>query len=332
MPVTLAQAKLNTQDDIMAGVIDEFRKSSFLLDSMTFDDAVTPGTSGATLTYGYTRLTTQPTAAFRAVNAEYTPQEVAKTRYTSDLKIFGGTFQIDRVLSKVGGLADEVSLQMQQKIKAASSLFHDTVINGDSAVDVNSFDGLNKALTASSTEYKPTPTSGHIDLSTQTIMDTNKNLFLDEIDEFLSKLNGKPDALMGNSKLINKIKSIARRLGYFTQSENAFGQKVDFYDGIPLIDLGEKPGSTNPVVSIYSADTDGAGAGGIITGLTDLYAVRFGLMDFHGASLANDNLINTWLPDFTTSGAVKTGEVEMVSAVALKQTKSAGVLRYIKVQ
>ncbi len=29
--VTLAQAKLNTQDDIQAGVIDEFRKSSFIL-------------------------------------------------------------------------------------------------------------------------------------------------------------------------------------------------------------------------------------------------------------------------------------------------------------
>ena len=61
--ITLAQAKLNTQDDIQAGVIDEFRKSSFILDNIPFDDAVTPGTNGATLTYGYTRLITQPTAA-----------------------------------------------------------------------------------------------------------------------------------------------------------------------------------------------------------------------------------------------------------------------------
>ncbi len=39
MAITLAQAKLNTQDDIQAGVIDEFRKSSFILDNITFDDA-----------------------------------------------------------------------------------------------------------------------------------------------------------------------------------------------------------------------------------------------------------------------------------------------------
>ena len=76
--ITLAQAKLNTQDAIQAGVIDEFRKSSFILDNMTFDDAVTPGTNGATLTYGYTRLITQPTAAFRTINSEYTPQEAPK--------------------------------------------------------------------------------------------------------------------------------------------------------------------------------------------------------------------------------------------------------------
>jgi len=31
--ITLAQAKLNTQDAIQAGVIDEFRKSSFILDT-----------------------------------------------------------------------------------------------------------------------------------------------------------------------------------------------------------------------------------------------------------------------------------------------------------
>lgn len=45
---------------------------------ISFDDAVTPGMNGATLTYGYTRLITQPTAAFRAISSEYTLQEVTK--------------------------------------------------------------------------------------------------------------------------------------------------------------------------------------------------------------------------------------------------------------
>lgn len=326
MAITLAQAKLNTQDDIQAGVIDEFRKSSFILDNITFDDAVTPGTNGATLTYGYTRLITQPTAAFREINAEYTAQEVTKDRYTVELKPFGGSFAIDRIVANTGGLVDEVNLQVQQKVKAARALFHDTFINGDSAVDANSFDGLNKAITGSSTEFH---TANSIDLSTSAALDTNYKQFLDLLDEFLSNLDGTPTFLGGNSKLITKIKAVARRAGYLTQSEDAFGKKVDAYDGIVLVDLGAKVGSNNPVVSII--DTRKPNGTDTVTGLTDLYAARLALDGFHAVSLANQELVKIWLPDFTTSGAVKNGEVEMVAAVALKATKSAGVFRNIKV-
>ena len=61
MPITLAEAKLNVQDDLQMGVIDEFRKSSFLFENLTFYDAVSPTGGGGTLTYGYTRLLTKTT-------------------------------------------------------------------------------------------------------------------------------------------------------------------------------------------------------------------------------------------------------------------------------
>jgi hypothetical protein len=158
---------------------------------------------------------------------------------------------------------------------------------------------------------------------------TNYKQFLDLIDEFLSNLDGKPTFLGGNSKLITKIKAVARRAGYLTQNEDAFGKKVDAYDGIVLIDLGAKVGSNDPVVSIVdNRKPDGTN---VVTGLTDLYAARLALDGFHAVSLANQDLVKIWLPDFMTSGAVKNGEVEMVAAVALKATKSAGVFRNIKV-
>lgn len=322
MAVTLAQAKLNTQDDVKSGVIDEFRKSSFLMENMPFDDAVTPGTNGATLTYGYTRLITQPIASFRAINSEYAPSEVQKARYSTDLKPLGGSFSIDRVLAKTGGLIDEVELQITQKTKAAKSLFHDTTINGDSAVNAESFDGLDKAITGTTTEYN-TGGANNINLSTSADIDANYKKFMDALDNFLALLASKPSALMGNSKLIAKIKQVARRAGYLTQSEDAFGVKVDNYDGIPLVDLGDKPGSSNPVVPIVTRDT--------IAGLTDLFAARFALDAFHGVTLANDEMMNIWLPNFDEAGAVKKGEVEMVASVALKATKEAGVFRNIKV-
>jgi hypothetical protein len=318
MPVTLAQARLNVQDDLQAGVIDEFAKSSFLFNNITFDDCVSPTGGGATLTYGYTRLITQPTAAFRAINAEYVPQEVTKQRFTTDLKVFGGSFQIDRVIANMGGIVDEVTLQIQQKAKAAAALFNDTVINGDNAVDADAFDGLDKALVGSTTEVIP---ANPIVLDTSANVTANWQEFLDVLDEFLMGLDGPPSFIGGNTKLIAKIRAVARRAGMYQVSKNDFGQQVEYYGATPLVDFGTKAGSNVPVVVTEVA-----------SGETSLYAARLALDGFHAVSMAGVPPVQTWLPDFKTAGAVKTGEVEMVAAVALKATKAAGVLRRIKVQ
>lgn len=47
MAVTLANVRAGMQDALSAQVIDEFCKSSYLLDNMVFDDAVTPMGGGA---------------------------------------------------------------------------------------------------------------------------------------------------------------------------------------------------------------------------------------------------------------------------------------------
>lgn len=318
MPVTLAEAKKNVQDDLQMGVIDEFAKSNFILNNITFDDAVSPTGGGSTPTYGYTRLKTQPTAAFRAINAEYTPQEVTKERVTVDLKQFGGSFQIDRIIAGFGGIVSEVDLQLKQKIKATQALFNDTVINGDSGVVADSFDGLEKAITGSSTEYNPTAA---IDLSTSELVTKNCAYFLDVLDEFLMGLDGTPTMIAGNTKLIAKLRACARRAGMYQASKNDFGMQVEYYGVTPFVDLGAKPGTNDPVVKVDAG-----------TGETSLYAVRFGMDGFHGVSMAGQSPIQTWMPDFTKAGAVKTGEVEMVAAVALKSTKAAGILRKIKVK
>lgn len=336
MAVTLAQAKLNATNDVDLTAVDEFRKSSDVLDKMTFHDTVSGAGNGATLTYGYNRVTTQAAAAFRAIGSEYVAGEAAKTPYTVDLKPLGGSFTIDRVLDRIAASA-ETAFQMTQKIKATTAKFHDEFINGDVTVDANGFDGLSKAITGSSTEYLPLSngvTTGYIDMSVATAYDTDAewNAILDHIDGFLALLDGTPDALYMNSKLKIKLGSIARRAGYWEKSRDEFGRQVDLYNGIPMIDLGEKSGSTSPIVGLFTRDTDGAGGGGNITNLTDLYAVRYGLNGVHGASMSGAPLVQTWLPDFSTAGAVKTGEVEMGPvATVLKATKAAGVLRSIKV-
>lgn len=317
MPVSLAQASQNTTDDLDLQVIDEFRKSSWLLDHMTFDDVVNPAGGGSSLTYGYRRLSTQPTAAFRAINSEYVPTEVSTTRHTVDLKVLGGSFQIDRILAKLGPAASgEVSLQMSQKIKAAKATFADAVINGDEASWLDSFDGLDKILTGTSTE---------LDFNADTTADATavntreKGLaFMKVLRKLIARMDGTPDAFLMNADALAALESVAEYVSALTTME-AFGQKVSAWRGIPFIDLGEKAGTSDPVISIA-------------TGKTDIYAVRFGLDGFHGVSAMGGDLVWSALPNFNTPGAVKTGEVEMGPVgVVLKATKAAAVARNVKV-
>lgn len=317
MTQTLAQVKLNLTDDLQVGIIDEFQKNSFMLNNLTFHDCVSPVGGGGTMTYAYTRLVSQPTAAFRAINGDYTDQEVARQRYSVDLKVLGGSFSIDRVLADFGGIVDEVELQARQKVKAVTALFNDCVINGDSAVRENEFDGLNVMLTGTNTEYNKT---NAIDLSSSANVTANYQEFLDMLDEFLSKLDGRPDALLMNKKLKNKMRAVARRAGMYQVTKDTWGNQVEYYGDIPMIDLGEKCGTTEDVIK-----TDG-------TGLTDMYAVRFGMDGFHGVSLAGQSPVKIWLPDFHEAATIDRGAVEMVGAVALKSSKAAGVFRKIKVQ
>lgn len=237
MAVTLEQAKVGMADKVEHEVIDEFRRSSILLDSLTFDDAVSPGTGGSTMTYGYIRLKTPSTAAFRKLNNDYAPNEAVREKKSADLKIFGGSAQLDRVLqSTTSTVLNEMQWQLRQKVEGARNLFHYTVINGDATQKDDEFDGLDVMLTGSSTEFN---TGGSVDLSSTAALDTNYNTFLDMLNEFLSGLSSRPSLLMGNSRMITKIKSLARRAGYMTRSEDAFGRAVSGYDGIPLVDMGK---------------------------------------------------------------------------------------------
>lgn len=332
MATSLAEGKLNAQTDLNVAVIDEFRKESSIIDSLIFDDCVNPAGGGATLTYGYRRLITQPTAAFRAINSEYTASEVTTQHYTTELKPLGGSFQVDRVVAKIGPAASSaVSLNLSQKIKATATKFQDAVINGDTAVDVNGFDGLDKALTGSSTEFRAASVTDWSDLDTS---QATKFTALDALDEFLALLDGTPTIVVGNQKALARVRAIVRRTSMYVREpiEGLVGQDGrpiyrESYGGILFADAGNQAGANTAIIPVETRTV-----GVSTTNLTDLYAYRVGLDGFHGVSIVGGQLVDTWLPDFTKAGAVKTGEVEMGPvSVALKATKAAAVFRNIKV-
>ncbi len=313
MAITLMEAKVGMADKVDQAVVDMFRRSSVLLDKLTFDNVISPGTGGSTLTYGYIQLKTPGSAAVRAVGSEYTPGEAKREKKTTGAAIMGGSFQVDRVLQNTSGAADEVAFQAEQKIKATANFFHNMVINGD--VEEGGFDGLKKLLSGTANEL-----SGAVSLATSDELDENYNAFLDEMDAFLATLDGSADLLLMNTQMLIKLRSIARRAGYYERSRDDFGNVVETYAGIPMIDMGKFFDGESTVDVI---PTEG--------GKTAIYAVCLGLDGFHGISPTGTGVINAYLPDLSAPGAVKTGEVELVAGVALKNTLKAAVLKDISV-
>ena len=313
MAITLNEAKIGMADKVDQQVVDMFRRSSALLDGMVFDNVIAPGTGGSTLTYGYIQLKTPSTAAVRTVGSEYTPGEAKREKKTTSAVIMGGSFQIDRVLQNTAGAADEMAFQAEQKIKATSNFFHNMAINGDT--EEGGFDGLKKLLSGTANELV-----SEVSLTSSQELDENYNAFLDEMDAFLATLDGTASMLLMNTQMLIKLRSIARRAGYYERSQDDFGRTVETYAGIPMVDMGKYFDGENSIDVIPVEE-----------GKTAIYAVCLGLDGFHGISPQGSGVINSYLPDLSVPGAVKTGEVELVAGVALKNTMKAAVLKDIAI-
>lgn len=324
MPITLAEAKVGMADHVDQMIVDEFRRSSLLLDRLVFDNAISPGTGGSTLTYGYIQLKTPSTAAVRAINSEYTAGEAKRQEKTAKAVIMGGSFEVDRVLQSTSGAVDELAFQAAQKIKATSNYFHNLVINGTSASSgdgfvVNTFDGLRKLLNGTSNVFDTT-----IDLSDSTKLDSNSNSFIDQLDQLVHSIDGETSMLMMNGDMLLKVRAAARRAGYYERTKDDFGRVVETFAGIPLLDVGKYYNGTASV-DVIGTSTPSATA----AGTSSIYAVSIGLDGFHGISPTGNSVISSYMPDLTAPGAVKKGEVELVAGVVLKNTLKAAALNGI---
>lgn len=332
MPLTLNEMRVGMTDKVQQQVVDTMVRRSQILELMTFDNCVSPG-GGSTLTYGYIQKKKPSTTAFRALYTEYTTSLATVERKTLELKIFGGAFDIDRVIKQAEGQYNNMAFQLEEKIISAIGTYHDAMINGDSAnaeAGVEpSFDGLDKMLVGQETEMG---TAAAIDLSTMEKIRANADEFYEALKKLVNSTEA--DAILLNADMKTKIQTVARILGYKTESEEAFGRQVQSLDGVRMIDMGNvylptESGRTENQIIAKKTRTVGEAS---VTGLTDIYAVKFDVLDgFHGVTLTGNSGIQTYLPDFGAPGAVKKGEVEMVAAVALKNTNHAGVLRNIKI-
>lgn len=257
MALTLAEAAKYSQNDLQRGVVETFVIESVVLDRLPL--LTIEGNA-----YAYNEELTLPGIEFRAVNSAYAESTGTINPKTEGLVILGGDADVDTFLVKTrGNLNDLRAAATRGKVKAATYKFQDAFINGDTAVDANSFDGLKKRLTGG--QVIAAATNGLPVLGAD---DAARHSFLDQLDALLALVPG-ADALYMNAAIRSKIKASARRLTIYDQTIDEFGRKIQTYQGVQLIDIGTKADGTN---IIPQTETQGTAVGTT----SSIYAVRFG--------------------------------------------------------
>ena len=198
----------------------------------------------------YNREASMPAASFYDVGDTWTEATPTFAQVTATLKVLGGDADVDNFLQ--AAYADPNDLEAEiiaSRAKAVAHRFGDAFYNGDSAVDLKSFDGLAKAI----------PAAQRLDAGAN-----GGALTLDLMDQLVDLVApGKPDALCMSKRTRRKLSGLRRASGNLLETDvDQFGQRALFYDGIPI------------VVDDFVPNTETLGTSGATT--SSVYALKFG--------------------------------------------------------
>jgi hypothetical protein len=296
--VTLAQsADLEGSNMLRRGVIEKFVESSAVLSRIPFMEI--EGNA-----YQYSAEASLPGIAFRAVNAAYTESTGAVVNAVEGLKILGGDADVDRFIQKTRSRrVDQVGFQTGLKAKAAAIKFTESFFEGDSAVDVDSFDGLRTRLVG-----------GQV----LTAGAGGAALTLSMVDDLIAAVDD-PDVIFLNEWLIRKINALVRATGGTTpEPQREYGRLVSEYAGIPLVTPGK---GLDGVTDILGFDETQGGS----NVASSMYAVRWG-EDEYLAGLTNGGIDVYPLGELETKPAFRV-RIEWYAGLALFRSRAAARLR-----
>lgn len=239
MPLLVTEAEKLSQEDMERGVIEEIIDKDELF-------ALLPFMAVSDKTYTYVREGNLPSVEFMDPYDDFEESAATFVEVSTKLKILGGDLLMDKfTTSTQSSLNDQVAIQIAKKAKAINRTFRNTIVNGDSATNPKSFDGLKKLTPAAQTLVAGA---------------NGAAVTLEMLDELKDAVKLGADVLMMRQGTWRAIKAIMRSFGGNTgdmiQLPN-FGNPVPAYDGTPIIindflTADEVQGSANETCSIYA--------------------------------------------------------------------------------
>jgi len=268
MPYTLADYARLADSDLKRGVIDIFRRESFAMDVLQWEDS-------DTLSIQAIRTKDLPSVGFRRINEAFSASKGTVEPIQERVFDMGAYVDVDKLLVKAKSIVDQRALQTDMFTTALAYNFNDYFINGQPTVDEDGFTGLYYRIANYVTAQ--VIAAGGLDVSPDSAtLAASFQTLLDHIQGLIHKLDGhKADALFCNSTFYLRLMSALRQLGMYATTKDTYNRSIVTYgEGGPKIyDIGCKGDQATEIITDTEHNTTGALTGG---GSTSLYAVKTG--------------------------------------------------------
>ena len=299
MPLLKAEADKLSNNQMVAGVIDEIIEKDDLFAVLPFvrvnskayvyhredEGAQNNITAGAGL----------PT--FLDVNDTVVEGAVPFVEVVAKLRILAGDVDVDKFLQETESNDNEqLAIQIAKKAKAVGRLYHKTLAQGDATVDVKSFDGISKLVSAGQTLLAGT---------------NGAALTISMLDQLLDQVPNGADVIVMRRGTVRAFRSLLRAAGGNSANDymnENFGRPMLHHNGVPIIVNDFLPGN----------ETAGSG-----TNLTSIYAMRLneadGLHGLYGGDAAGLRVEDIGTVQNKDAQRIR---VKWYCGLALKSTKS----------
>jgi hypothetical protein len=268
MAYTLAEAARLMTDPLKKGVINIFRRESFIMDKLTWEDA-------GTLSVKVIRTKSLPTVYWRKIGGTFTEGKGEVEELEERAFDMGGYFDVDKLLVKAKNvITDQRALQTDFYTTALAAEFNNQFIVGNPVTNADTVVGLwwrlKNILPAAQTIL-----GGGIDISPDaTTLSANNDAFLDMLTALTFAIDGhKPNLLLMNDTCYIRLLSALRTKGLLNQAQDSFGRIIPTYGpgGPEIWDMGVQADQATRIIGNLEA-TDGSSL--TTGGSTSIYAAR----------------------------------------------------------
>jgi len=251
MPLLRTEAERLSNNTLISGIITEIIDRDDMF-------SVLPFVKVNSKAYVYNREKTLGGADFLDPNDPINESAATFQEVVAKLRIIAGDVDVDKFLdATMGDTNDQLAIQIAAKAKVVGRMFHQTLAQGNSAVNSKEFDGLAKI-------------ASELPSTQQVSAGVNGNpLTLTMLDELLDAVPNGADVIVMRRGTIRAYRALLRATSgtdAVMQQLDNFGRPMLTHNGVPIImneflagdeDQGTSTGNTTSVYAVRLNELDG---------------------------------------------------------------------------